>query len=1443
MGVDCSNMEMISGPKKKKEKQLSQLEQDKQVKLSKNMQRKLRRLQEEEEKKKLRVQVMETLQKHKLADDKFGLLHSSGTLGQEETMKEKLQRAMNYKRAGLPVPSGIPLFRERPGDQHIDQVLMEEEKSELLKGVASKISNKTSLANAQANEGVFNLSSTVASKGLKRKKDDSCIGTVMVGDHNQSLDVSIPSRRTETHCGGASNSKCQDDHGEEIHKGNLELTLSEMPGNEMAASFPELESAERGNPGKKCRKNLSSENAAPMLDVSMSTSVEPSISASCVNNSDSYENPKKKKKKKQKKKKEEKLVEASGSVDDVDRMVELEDFDKAAVSGAESEGILPSLRPHDVYLKESLNTQAEKADLKLRKVAVPISRPEDVERGRENLPIVMMEQEIVEAISENDVVIVCGETGCGKTTQVPQFLFEAGFGSSLCPEKSGVIGVTQPRRVAVLATARRVAYEMNVTLGQEVGFQVRHDRKIGINSCIKFMTDGILLREIQADFLLKKYSVVILDEAHERSLNTDILIGMLSRILPLRKKMYEEYCQKMEQLGSIGSITTSEAPVMPLKLVIMSATLRVEDFTSNRRMYPISPPVIQVPARQFPVTVHFSAKTEMIDYVGRAQKKVCAIHRKLPPGGILVFLTGQREVEYLCRKLRRVFKPKSNNGQSKGEPEDSSQRTDVQGLNLESISKAMDGHLDSFEGNDGGGLGGIAEVNEDDEEKGENGNFSESDDKDFSDDHDEDSISDSDEEDVVNLQSSLDAVEDTSKKDADVDQTRINSTEIGNDNILTAKLAQSTDPGPLYVLPLYAMLPAAAQLRVFAQVPEGARLVVVATNVAETSITIPGIRYVVDTGRSKERDFDRANGMSKYEVRWISKASANQRAGRAGRTGPGHCYRLYSSAVFNNIFPKFSPPEISSAPIEGVVLVMKRMGISKVINFPFPTPPDRQALLEADRCLRALSALGPDGNLTPIGKAMAVYPISPRHARMILAALHASQGMDGRGHIVVAFAVAAAAALSLENPFLRESGIEVEDLAIVGAEKNGNNPAATKASEKQIKSQVKDGDSELTEEEKKKRKQRRAEAGRAHGKYRNTNSDALSVVNALWAYEKAENREQFCEINYLHGKTMQEMSKLRQQLSQLVLQYSLDAGAHVKEQHGLKDEPGLTKDYLLECEKAWHLKDQLKLNVNQEMVIQQAICAGWSDRVAHRLSARELALIPEEDGKRKAVRYQACAVEETVFLHPASALAKEAPEFVVYNEIISTGRPYMWGVTAVKANWLVSHATPLCTFSKPVADPPPWYDPSLDTVMCWVLPTFGPHRWELPPHPIPLNNSKARASVFAAALLEGKVIPSFRSLLPHLAADPAIIIKPESHGQVRVGELLHKLGTGLETVDSRKKLAKAWQRDPMYLYSEVLAWVQNKAHAEFKQIWDQCLKDATMDGTTFQSKKSKKRKT
>ncbi|KAL0420073.1 UNVERIFIED_CONTAM: ATP-dependent RNA helicase DEAH13 [Sesamum radiatum] len=321
------------------------------------------------------------------------------------------------------------------------------------------------------------------------------------------------------------------------------------------------------------------------------------------------------------------------------------------------------------------------------------SRPEDVEKQRMGLPIVMMEQEIMEAIHENISVIICGETGCGKTTQVPQFLYEAGFGAKNLTTRGGIIGVTQPRRVAVLATAKRVAYELGYQLGKEVGFQVRHDRRVGENCSIKFMTDGILLREVQSDFLLKRYSVIILDEAHERSLNTDILIGMLSRVIQERQREYEEQQKRI----LAGETIEKDNRIFPLKLVLMSATLRVEDFVSGGRIFRTPPPVIEVPTRQYPVTTHFSKKTEIVDYIGQAFKKVLSIHKRLPPGGILVFVTGQREVEYLCQRLRRASREivakvaKGNNEASpvcKGIPPEEN--------DIKEISEAFD-----FQGNSG----------------------------------------------------------------------------------------------------------------------------------------------------------------------------------------------------------------------------------------------------------------------------------------------------------------------------------------------------------------------------------------------------------------------------------------------------------------------------------------------------------------------------------------------------------------------------------------------------------------------------------------------------------------------------------------------------------------------------------------------------------------------
>ena len=259
----------------------------------------------------------------------------------------------------------------------------------------------------------------------------------------------------------------------------------------------------------------------------------------------------------------------------------------------------------------------------------------------------------------------------------------------------------------------------------------------------------------------------------------------------------------------------------------------------------------------------------------------------------------------------------------------------------------------------------------------------------------------------------------------------------------------STNPlVPMHILPLYSLLPNEQQMKVFQPAPLGTRMVIIATNVAETSLTIPGIRYVVDSGRSKERQYDPISGVQTFQVSWISKASASQRAGRAGRTGPGHCYRLYSSALFEDHFVKFAQPEIMRMPIEGVVLQMKSMNIDNVVNFPFPTPPDRHALKKAEDLLTSLGALAPPvmgrlvngvqqqgsvgGSITDLGRSMAGYPVSPRFAKMLAI---------GGQHGCLPYIVAIVAGLSVGDPFVHENMLgweqddgDAEENAEAGAE-------------------------------------------------------------------------------------------------------------------------------------------------------------------------------------------------------------------------------------------------------------------------------------------------------------------------------------------------------------------------------------------------------------------------
>lgn len=342
------------------------------------------------------------------------------------------------------------------------------------------------------------------------------------------------------------------------------------------------------------------------------------------------------------------------------------------------------------------------------------------------------------------------------------------------------------------------------------------------------MTDGILLREASEDITLGRYSAIVIDEAHEMSKDTSILIGMMSRIIKLRERL-----------------STEDDSIKPLKLIIMSATLTVADLINNKNLFAIAPPVVQIEGRQYPVTIHWARKTNR-DYVEEAYRKIRRGHRTLPPGAMLVFLTGRNEIVNLSSRLKRTFK--------------------ALGAGAENIGTSV--RLSGEE----------APVEIEDVDLGPSRSQSKSDPGDVP---------------------SSDATDNDEEDEGLMDTDPLGET------------------APIHVLPLYSLLPTDEQLRVFEPPPEGSRLIVLATNIAETSLTIPGIRYVFDCGRVKERRYNDETGVQSFDVGWISKASATQRAGRAGRTGSGHCYRLYSSAVYERDFEERIQPELQRTPLEG----------------------------------------------------------------------------------------------------------------------------------------------------------------------------------------------------------------------------------------------------------------------------------------------------------------------------------------------------------------------------------------------------------------------------------------------------------------------------------------------------------------------------------------------
>lgn len=449
----------------------------------------------------------------------------------------------------------------------------------------------------------------------------------------------------------------------------------------------------------------------------------------------------------------------------------------------------------------------------------------DILKTRRDLPVHAQRDEFLKTFQSTQIMVFVGETGSGKTTQIPQFVLYDDM-----PHLHGkMVACTQPRRVAAMSVAKRVADELDVQLGDEVGYLIRFENKTSPKTILKYMTDGMLLREAMEDHDLLRYSCIMLDEAHERTLATDILMGLLKQVTMRRPD---------------------------LKLIIMSATLDAEKF----QQYFHNAPLLAVPGRTHPVEIYYTPEYQK-DYLDAAIRTVLQIHATEDEGDVLLFLTGEEEIEDACRKIQ-------------------------------------------LEGDE---------------------------------------------------------------------------------------LIREQDCGPLKVYPLYGSLPPHQQQKIFEPAPENhkpggrpGRKVIVSTNIAETSLTIDGIVYVVDPGFSKQKVYNPRIRVESLLVSPISKASAQQRAGRAGRTRPGKCFRLYTEEAFKKELIEQSYPEILRSNLASTVLELKKLGVDDLVHFDFMDPPAPETMMRALEELNYLQCLSDEGDLTALGRLASNFPLDPMLAVMLI---------------------------------------------------------------------------------------------------------------------------------------------------------------------------------------------------------------------------------------------------------------------------------------------------------------------------------------------------------------------------------------------------------------------------------------------------------------------------
>lgn len=534
-----------------------------------------------------------------------------------------------------------------------------------------------------------------------------------------------------------------------------------------------------------------------------------------------------------------------------------------------------------------------------------------ISQQRQFLPIYAVRNELLNIVRDNNVVVIVGETGSGKTTQLTQYLHEDGYSNY------GMVGCTQPRRVAAMSVAKRVSEEMGVKLGEEVGYAIRFEDCTTENTLIKYMTDGILLRESLRESDLDNYSAIIMDEAHERSLNTDVLFGLLRDVVSRRQD---------------------------LKLIVTSATMDASKFST----FFGNVPIFKIPGRTFPVDVLFS-KNPVEDYVDSSVKQALQTHLQQAEGDILIFMPGQEDIEVTC-------------------------------------------------------------------------------------------------------------------------------------DLITERLGQLDDAPPLAILPIYSQLPSDLQAKIFQRAPDGIRKCVVATNIAETSLTVDGIMFVIDSGYCKLKVFNPKIGMDALQVFPISQANANQRSGRAGRTGPGQCFRLYTERQYKDEMLITTVPEIQRTNLANVVLLLKSLGVQDLLHFHFMDPPPQDNILNSMYQLWILGALDNTGMLTPLGRQMVEFPLDPALSKMLIISME--MGCSAEILVIVSM-------LSVPAIFYRPKGREEDSDA-------------------------------------------------AREKFQVPESDHLTYLNVYQQWKKNSYSASWCNEHFIHIKAIRKVREVRQQLKEIMDQQRMD---------------------------------------------------------------------------------------------------------------------------------------------------------------------------------------------------------------------------------------------------------------------------------------------------------------